>query len=155
MHEKFMKAAIEQAHYGMDHNYGGPFGAVIVKNEEIISTGSNRVTSTFDPTAHAEIVAIRQACSRLNDFSLRECQIYTSCEPCPMCLGAIYWSRIDSIYFAASREDAAKIGFDDHFFYEEIKKDLEKRKIPMNQLLQKDSVKVFDLWQQKANKTHY
>lgn len=155
MNQQFMKAAIEAARQGMDKNLGGPFGAVIVRNDEIISSGSNHVTSELDPTAHAEIVAIRAACHKLKDFSLRGCEIYTSCEPCPMCLGAIYWARLDKIYFAATRSDAATINFDDHFFYEEIKKDLPNREVPMIQLMHNESVQVFRAWAAKTNKIHY
>src|SRR5438045_1315378 len=120
--EYFMQRAIRLAQNGMDSNAGGPFGALVVKDGEIIAEGSNRVTSTNDPTAHAEIVAIRNACQKLNSFQLDGCRIYTSCEPCPMCLGAIYWARPEKVFFACTREDAANVGFDDQFIYDEIEK---------------------------------
>ena len=155
MNQRFMKIAIEQALKGMEQNLGGPFGAVIVKGDEILSMASNHVTSDFDPTAHAEICAIRAACLNLKDFSLNGCEMYTSCEPCPMCLGAIFWSRLDRVYFGATRFDAAKINFDDHHFYEEMKKNPSQRDVPMFQLLQDDCVKVFDIWAAKTNKILY
>ncbi len=150
-----MRLAIEQAAEGMEKNYGGPFGAVIVKGDEIIGTGSNHVSSALDPTAHAEVCAIRAACLKLQDFSLKGCEIYTSCEPCPMCLGAIYWARIDRIYFGATRFDAAKIDFDDRRFYEELEKSPTEREVPMIQLMQDDCLKVFDRWAAKVNKIMY
>jgi guanine deaminase len=150
-----MQIAIEQAAIGMEKNYGGPFGAVIVKGDEIIGTGSNHVTSDLDPTAHAEICAIRQACLKLKDFSLQGCEIYTSCEPCPMCLGAIYWARLDRIYFGATRFDAAKINFDDRRFYEELEKAADQRDVPMMQVMRDDCIKVFDAWTAKTNKVLY
>lgn len=155
MNSQFMQRAIEEARRGMEADKGGPFGAVIVKGDEIISTGSNHVTSALDPSAHAEIVAIREACQKTNNFSLEGCTIYTSCEPCPMCLGAIYWARIDKIYFAATRKDAAAINFDDQLFYEELAKAPEKRNVPMVQMMHQEARKVFDQWQKKTNKTHY
>lgn len=150
-----MKAAIDLAQNGMQSNLGGPFGAVIVKNDQIISTGSNLVTSHLDPTAHAEICAIRIACKNINSFSLEDCEIYTSCEPCPMCLGAIYWARLKTIYYAATKEDAAKINFDDENFYAELEKAPTKRKIPMVPMMRLDAVRVFDCWQQKQDRVHY
>ena len=134
MKNKFMSRAIELSLESVN-NGTGPFGAVIVKNEKIIAEGSNKVTSTNDPTAHGEIVAIREACKQLNNFSLSGCELYSSCEPCPLCLSAIYWARINKIYYANTREDARKIDFDDSFIYSEIKKNIDERKIPMAQML--------------------
>ena len=124
-----MLRAIELARKGMENGAGGPFGCVVVKDGEIVGEGSNLVTSTNDPTAHAEITAIRNACQNLNNFQLEGCEIYTSCEPCPMCLGAIYWARPAKMFYAATHEDAAKVGFDDQFIYEEIEKPITERKI--------------------------
>ncbi len=134
---------------------GGPFGSVIVKNNKIISEGMNRVTKSNDPTAHGEIVAIRNACKNLGDFSLKGCELYTSCEPCPLCLSAIYWSRIDKVYYANTRNDAQKIDFDDSFIYSEIMKKIEQRKIPMKQQLRDKALEAFRLWQQTENKVKY
>jgi guanine deaminase len=154
-HEKFMRRAIELAQHGIDANDGGPFGCVVVRNGEIIAEGNNRVTSTNDPTAHAEVVAIRNACENLGTFQLDNCVIYTSCEPCPMCLGAIYWARPKQIFYACTREDAAKIGFDDQFIYDEIGKDLNERKIPIINLGRKEGQTVFDNWANKTDKKEY
>ena len=137
------------------NNGTGPFGAVIVKNEKIIAEGSNKVTSTNDPTAHGEIVAIREACKQLNNFSLSGCELYSSCEPCPLCLSAIYWARINKIYYANTREDARKIDFDDSFIYSEIKKNINERKIPMNQMMRDEALKAFELWDKKTDKVKY
>ena len=137
------------------NNGTGPFGAVIVKNEKIIAEGSNKVTSTNDPTAHGEIVAIREACKQLNNFSLSGCELYSSCEPCPLCLSAIYWARINKIYYANTREDASKIDFDDSFIYSEIKKNINERKIPMNQMMRDEALKAFELWDKKTDKVKY
>ena len=134
---------------------GGPFGSVIVKNNKIISEGMNRVTKSNDPTAHGEIVAIRNACKNLEDFSLKGCELYTSCEPCPLCLSAIYWSRIDKVYYANTRNDAQKIDFDDSFIYSEIMKKIEQRKIPMKQQLRDKALEAFRLWQRTENKVKY
>ena len=134
---------------------GGPFGSVIVKNNKIISEGMNRVTKSNDPTAHGEIVAIRNACKNLKDFSLKGCELYTSCEPCPLCLSAIYWSRIDKVYYANTRDDAQKIDFDDSFIYSEIMKKIEQRKIPMKQQLRDKALEAFRLWQRTENKVKY
>lgn len=153
--EKFMRRAIELAQTGMKTGAGGPFGAVIVKDGEIVGEGSNRVTSTNDPTAHAEIVAIRDACSKLNSFQLDGCTVYTSCEPCPMCLGAIYWARPAKIFYAATHSDAAKIGFDDQFIYEEIERPIGERKIATINLLRDEGLKVFENWAGKTDKTEY
>ena len=150
-----MKKAIQHALSNVSENYGGPFGAVVVKDGEIIGRGSNCVTQTNDPTAHAEIVAIREATKKIGSFSLEGCEIYASCEPCPMCLGAIYWSRIDKLYYAATKEDAAKAGFDDSVIYKEIDLPKDKRSIPSIQLMREDAVKVFDDWNKSSNKTPY
>ena len=153
--EKFMRRAIELARKGMENGAGGPFGAVIVKDGEIVGEGCNRVTSTNDPTAHAEVVAIRDACQNLNSFQLDGCVLYASCEPCPMCLGAIYWARPEKIFYAATHRDAAKIGFDDQFIYEEIEKPITERKIESVNFLRDEGVKVFELWAEKIDKTEY
>jgi tRNA(Arg) A34 adenosine deaminase TadA len=153
--EKFMRRAIELAQKGIETNDGGPFGCVVVKNGEIIGEGFNQVTSSNDPTAHAEIVAIRNACRNLNNFQLEDCVIYTSCEPCPMCLGAIYWARPAKIYFACNREDAAKIGFDDDFIYDEIELPIEKRKIETINFLRVEGLIVFENWANKTDKIEY
>ena len=134
---------------------GGPFGCVIVKNNEIISEGFNAVTNKNDPTAHAEIVAIRNACNKLNTFNLKGTQMFTSCEPCPMCLSAIYWSHIDKIYYGNNRKDAAKIGFDDSYIYDELSLDLNKRIIPLEQINEKEAIKAFEEWEVKTDKTLY
>ena len=134
---------------------GGPFGCVIVKNNEIISEGFNEVTNKNDPTAHAEIVAIRNACNKLNTFNLKGTQMFASCEPCPMCLSAIYWSHIDKIYYGNNRKDAAKIGFDDSYIYDELSLDLNKRKIPLEQINEKEAIKAFEEWEVKTDKTLY
>lgn len=134
---------------------GGPFGCVIVKNNEIISEGFNEVTNKNDPTAHAEIVAIRNACKKLNTFNLKGTQMFTSCEPCPMCLSAVYWSHIDKIYYGNNRKDAAKIGFDDSYIYDELSINLNKRKIPLEQINEKEAIKAFEEWEVKIDKTVY
>jgi len=150
----FMKRAIELSINSVK-NGGGPFGCVIVKNSNIIAEGSNEVTLSNDPTAHAEIVAIRKACKNINDFNLKGTEMYTSCEPCPMCLSAIYWSHIDIIYYGNTRLDAAKIGFDDDFIYNELIKDLSTRKIPMKQINRNEAKKAFLDWEQKIDKVEY
>ena len=134
---------------------GGPFGCVIVKNNKIIAEGSNKVTLNNDPTAHGEIVAIRTACSKLNTFNLSDCDLYSSCEPCPMCLSAIYWSHIDNIYYANTRDDAKKINFDDSMIYSEFSKKIEDRKIPIKQILREEALKAFDIWDKKTDKIEY
>jgi len=134
---------------------GGPFGAVIVKNGSIVAEGANRVTATNDPTAHAEVIAIRQACSRLGTFELKECELYTSCEPCPMCLGAIYWARLDRIYYGSVAADAAQAGFDDSFIYHEIEKPFGTRKIPMVQMMREQALAGFRAWTERTNKVPY
>ena len=152
--KNFMTRAIELSLASVRSN-GGPFGCVIVKNNEIIAEGSNKVTIINDPTAHAEIVTIRKACKALNNFNLEGTEIYTSCEPCPMCLSAIYWSHIDKIYYGNTRLDAAKIGFDVNYIYNELNKQLSQRKIPMQQLNQENAIKVFKEWELKPDKTKY
>jgi tRNA(Arg) A34 adenosine deaminase TadA len=151
----FMKRAIELSREHMNLNQGGPFGAVVVKDGRIISEGWNNVTSSNDPTAHAEVTAIRQACAKLNTFDLHGCEIYTSCEPCPMCLAAIYWARIGKIFFANTRRDAASIQFDDEFLYHEINIPLEQRKIPMIQIDRSEAITVFEEWVKKPDKIQY
>lgn len=153
--EKFMTRAIELARQGVDDNVGGPFGCVVVKDGNIVGEGSNRVTSTNDPTAHAEIVAIRNACENLVSFRLDGCTIYTSCEPCPMCLGAIYWARPAAIFFAGTRVDAANAGFDDEHFYAEIEKPNDERQLRMVNLLRDEAQAVFQHWIEKPDKTDY
>ncbi len=150
-----MAEAIKMARLNLSENKGGPFGAVIVKEGRIIARGSNLVTLNNDPTAHAEIVAIREACLQLDDFQLTGCDIYCSCEPCPMCLGAIYWARPDRIFFAATRADAANAGFDDDFIYQEFNIDIPDRKIATHQLLSKDARIVFDNWIAQDKKIPY
>lgn len=155
-HEKFMTRAIELAQAGVDDDFGGPFGCVIVKDGEIVGEGNNRVTSTLDPTAHAEVVAIREACKNLNSFQLDGCVVYTSCEPCPMCLGAIYWARPTSIFIACNRQDAAEAGFDDEFIYEEISSpDFASRKVPISMLMREEGLEVFRNWIEKPDKVEY
>jgi tRNA(Arg) A34 adenosine deaminase TadA len=151
----FIEKAVELSEQGSNANKGGPFGAVVVKDGVIIGFGYNQVTSTNDPTAHAEIVAIREACKSLNTFQLTGCEIYTSCEPCPMCLGAIYWARPDKVFYANTRFDAAAIGFDDSFIYNEINLELADRKIPMIKIESENAKKVFNQWKQKENKIDY
>ena len=153
--KKFMRRAIALAQNGVDMNHGGPFGCVIAKDGQIVGEGCNRVTSTNDPTAHAEIVAIREACKNMDSFQLDGCVIYTSCEPCPMCLGAIYWARPAGMFFAATREDAAAAGFDDELFYNELEKPNEMRQLKMVNLLREESQKVFTNWIEKPDKTEY
>ncbi|RYY31553.1 MAG: nucleoside deaminase [Chitinophagaceae bacterium] len=152
---KFMNIAIELARQGMNAGAGGPFGCVIVRDGEVIASGYNSVTSTNDPTAHAEVVAIRNACKILETYQLNGCELYTSCEPCPMCLGAIYWARPDRVYFAAGRKDAAAAGFDDHFIYDELNTPLTERKISMTEIQKDAAVKLFDEWNNKEEKTRY
>ena len=151
----YMRRAIALAEEGMDKGAGGPFGAIVVKDGKIIAEGYNKVTSTNDPTAHAEVTAIRMACEALKSFQLDGCVIYTSCEPCPMCLGAIYWARPDKVFYGANREDAAAIDFDDQFIYDEIAKDMSDRRIPFFKVLREEAVPVFTKWSQKTEKTEY
>lgn len=154
-HVKFMGKAIRVSQQMMRAGKGGPFGAVVVRKGQIIATGHNQVTSTNDPTAHAEVVAIRAACKKLKSFQLDDCELYTSCEPCPMCLSAIYWARLKKVYFGNSRKDAAVIGFDDDFIYQEIPLPLKERKIPMKQLMRREAKEAFDEWQNKTDKILY
>ena len=151
----FIREAIKQADRGITNNEGGPFGAIVVKNGEIVGRGNNKVTSTNDPTAHAEMVAIRDACKNLNTFQLDDCVIYSSCEPCPMCLGAIYWARPKKLVFASSKEDASNAGFDDSLIYREIPLPIEKRMIETQQLLREEGQFVFDKWIETEDKTKY
>ncbi len=152
---EFMKRAAAISRENMEANSGGPFGAVIVRDGKIIAEGSNMVTTANDPTAHAEVVAIRKACSRLGDFSLKGCEIYTSCEPCPLCLAAIFWARIDRIYYANTRLDAAEIGFDDEILYQEIAKPHKDRRLPIHRLELAEARKVFDDWLLKDDRIEY
>ena len=151
----FMKRAIELAEKGMDSGKGGPFGAVVVRNDEIVAEGCNQVTSTNDPTAHAEVVAIRTACDKLGSFQLDDCVIYTSCEPCPMCLGAIYWARPKAVFYACTREDAADIEFDDQFIYDEIDKKITARQIRFENILRQEALPVFRKWANNQDKIKY
>ena len=154
MKNEFMKRAIELSIENVNKG-GGPFGCVVVKDEKIVSEGSNKVTLTNDPTAHGEIVAIRDACKKINNFNLKGYELYSTCEPCPMCLSAIYWARIDKIYYANTRKDAQKIDFDDSLIYSEFQKNIDKRKIPMIQMLRDEALKAFDLWDKKIDKVKY
>ena len=151
---KFMLRAIGLS-LSSANGTGGPFGCVIVKDDKIIAEGSNKVTFSNDPTAHAEIVAIREACKKLNTFNLSGCDLYASCEPCPMCLSAIYWSHVDNIFYANTREDAKKINFDDSLIYSEISKKNEDRKIPIKQMLRDEALKAFEIWNKKTDKIEY
>lgn len=150
-----MQRTIELAREGVRSGHGGPFGCVIIKDGKIIGEGFNRVTSSCDPTAHAEVVAIRNACTNLKAFQLTGCEIYTSCEPCPMCLGAIYWARPERVYYAGTREDAAKAGFDDNFIYSEIEKPLSDRSIDMISLGRESAISLFDEWIKKEDRIDY
>jgi len=154
MKNEFMKRAIELSIESVSRG-GGPFSCIIVKENKIIAEGSNKVTSSKDPTAHGEIVAIREACKKLNNFSLSGCELYSTCEPCPMCLSAIYWARIDKIYYANTRTDAKKIDFDDSLIYSEFQKSIDKRKIPMMQMMRDEALKAFELWDKKTDKVKY
>ncbi len=153
--KEFMREAIRLSFERMREGKGGPFGAVVVKDGKIIARGNNRVTSSNDPTAHAEVVAIREACTALGTFQLDDCEIYTSCEPCPMCLGAIYWARPKKVYFGNSKADAASINFDDDFIYQEMKVSIEDRKLPMEQLLGEEAIEAFNEWANMDNKLKY
>lgn len=155
MSEQFMRLCIEIGLEGIEKKGHGPFAAVIAKDNVVAGMGTNRVTTSHDPTAHAEITAIRDACSRLKTFSLRGYVIYTSCEPCPMCLGAILWSRLDKIYYGATRIDAAKANFDDQAFYDEISKTPLDRNVPMIEVLRSEAIKLFDAWDKKTDKVLY
>jgi len=155
MSNPFMARAIQLSIEGVYSGRGGPFGAVIVRDGKVVAEGVNQVTSTHDPTAHAEILAIRQACEKLGVFELKDCELYTSCEPCPMCLGAIYWARISRIYFANTHEDAAKIGFDDSFLYSELKQPHSRRRIPTIQMMREEALAGFRAWAAKPDKIPY
>ena len=154
MKNEFMKRAIELSIKSVGLG-GGPFGSVIVKNDKVIAEGSNKVALNNDPTAHGEIVAIRKACKNLNNFNLGGCELYSTCEPCPMCLSAIYWSHIEKIYYANTRDDAQKIDFDDSLIYSELLKNVKKRKIPMIQMMRDEALKAFELWDKKTDKVKY
>lgn len=153
--QNFMKRAGELARENVVKGAGGPFGCVIVKDGKIIAEGANHVTTANDPTAHAEVVAIRNACTALGSFQLDGCEIYTSCEPCPMCLGAIYWARPERVYYSSTKDDAKNIGFDDQFIYEEIKKEYPNRSIPFLKLEDEEATKAFTDWAEKNDKIEY
>jgi guanine deaminase len=155
MMQEFMRRAIALAKENVRTSAGGPFAAVIVKEGRVVAEGVNRVTATNDPTAHAEVVAIREACRRLGDFQLAGCDLYTTCEPCPMCLGAIYWARPARVFYASVAADAAAAGFDDAFIYEELDRVHAERRVPMQQLLREESLAIFSLWKQQEKKTPY
>lgn len=155
MEKKYMEEATKLAIKNVLEGEGGPFGCVIVKQGKIVGRGSNSVTVKNDPTAHAEVVAIREACKTLNSFQLDECEVYTSCEPCPMCLGAIYWARPSKVYYASNKEEAAEINFDDSFIYDEIAKEKEERKIPFERMTLENYNEPFELWAKKENKKEY
>jgi guanine deaminase len=155
MHEKFLQQTIALAATNVTSGQGGPYGAIIVKENQPIAASGNKVTSTLDPTAHAEIVAIRQACIKLNDFQLHDCILYTSCEPCPMCLGAIYWARLAKVYYACSRFDAAAANFDDSFIYDEILVPPSERSIAMHHIYLPNGLKPFQIWNEKSDKVVY
>ena len=155
MKAKFMREAIRLSLKKMRGNCGGPFGAVVVRRGKIVGRGWNRVTSANDPTAHAEVMAIRDACRRIKTFRLDDCELYASCEPCPMCLAAIYWARIGKIFYANTRRDAAAIDFDDDSIYREVSRPVSRRKIPMQQLLRTDALKVFAEWKWKPDRIRY
>jgi tRNA(Arg) A34 adenosine deaminase TadA len=150
-----MRAAIRLALAGVADGKGGPFGAVIVRGNKVIARGVNCVPSSFDPTAHAEVVAIREACKKLKRFHLEDCELYTSCEPCPMCLAAIYWARIPNVYYAGTREDAAAVGFDDALIYDQIALPLEQRSLPLKPLLRSAAQAAFKAWDMKRDKVPY
>jgi tRNA(Arg) A34 adenosine deaminase TadA len=152
--KKLMRQAVSLSAKGLKKG-GGPFGAIVVKDGKIIASGYNEVTIQNDPTAHAEVVAIRKACKKLGTFDLSDCEIYTSCEPCPMCLSAMYWAKVKNFYFANTKEDAANIGFDDAFIYTEIKKTTSLRSIHSQQLLQDEAIKIFKEWEEKEDKKIY
>ncbi len=155
VHEQFMQRAIELAIRNVRDGRGGPFAAVVALDGKIIAEGSNLVTSTNDPTAHAEVVAIRAACLALKNFQLNGCDFYTSCEPCPMCLGALYWARPARIFYAGTAQDAAAVGFDDSFIYQELRAPMSQRKIPMQQLMRQEAQRAFRAWAEKSDKIEY
>jgi guanine deaminase len=150
-----MARAIQLSIEGVQSGRGGPFGAVIVRNGEIVAEGANQVTSTNDPTAHAEVVAIRRACEKLGVFELADCELYTSCEPCPMCFGAIYWARLSRVYFASTAEDAAEAGFDDSFIYSELRLPKAERRIPTAQMMREEALAGFRAWTDRPDKIPY
>jgi tRNA(Arg) A34 adenosine deaminase TadA len=153
--EAFMRHAIALSRRGMEGGAGGPFGAVVVVDGQVVAEGWNQVTSTNDPTAHAEVVAIRRACAALGRFDLRGAVLYTSCEPCPMCLSAAYWARLDGVVFGNARDEAAAIGFDDEWLYQEVPKPIEARSLPMRRLLAAEALEVFEAWAKKPDKVAY
>lgn len=155
LNHKFMKMAIALSENNVTKGLGGPFGAVIVRDGKVIAKSANRVTVSNDPTAHAEVSAIRKACKKLETFDLTDCVIYTSCEPCPMCLGAIYWSRISLIYYANTKRDAADIGFNDQFIYDELDLSMDQRKLPVEQLLRDEAQQAFKKWTASGIKIEY
>ena len=155
MQQAFMREAIRIAMENAVTGRGGPFGCVVVKDGRIIATGANEVTGTNDPTAHAEVVAIRRACQALGSFQLEGCEVYCSCEPCPMCLGALYWARPTAVYFAATKEDAATIGFDDHLIYAELERPITARERPMQQLMRAEALAAFEHWRTNPDKVPY
>jgi guanine deaminase len=155
MENRFMRRAIELSIENVRSGKGGPFAALVVKDGEILATGANLVTSACDPTAHAEMVAIREACRKLSEFQLAGCEIYTTCEPCPMCLGAIYWARPAKVYFGNTASDAAAIGFDDSFIYQQLGVSLAERAIPMVQLMREEALSAFQEWERKSDRIRY
>src|SRR4051812_36713194 len=155
MQQKFMREAIRLSIAMMRRGKGGPFGAIVVKGGRVVGRGCNQVTSGNDPTAHAEIVAIREACRRLKTFQLDDCELYTSCEPCPMCLSAIYWARLKRVFYANTRKDAARIQFDDDFIYDEVSRPVTSRKITMKQMLHREALTAFREWEMKTDKIPY
>ena len=152
---RFMQMAVEQSRYGMENGFGGPFGCIIVRGEEVIAKGFNRVACSNDPTAHAEVVAIREACKAIGNFQLTDCEIFTSCEPCPMCMGAIYWARPKMVYYANTKNDAAAINFDDQFIYDELALPMADRKLPIFHIAIGEAKQVFNDWAAKQDKTIY
>jgi len=155
MKNLFMTRAIELSIENARSGRGGPFGAVVVKDNKVIAEGANQVTASNDPTAHAEVLAIRQACEKVGYFELKDCELYTSCEPCPMCLGAIYWARLDRVYFAGLAADASRVGFDDSAIYYEIARPHAQRTIPMIQMMREDALAAFRAWEEKSDKIPY
>jgi tRNA(Arg) A34 adenosine deaminase TadA len=155
MNKKFMRAAVRLSIEMMRQGKGGPFGAIVVKGKRIVGRGANQVTSSNDPTAHAEIVAIRDACRRLKTFCLDDCDLYTSCEPCPMCLSAIYWARLGKVFYGNTRQDAARIAFDDDFIYQQVALPIGKRSLVMKPLLRKEALVAFKEWERKTDKVPY
>ena len=155
MNRTFMQAAIDLARENVRSGNGGPFGAIVVHGQEIVGRGANRVTANNDPTAHAEVLAIREACKALGTFRLEDCAIYCSCEPCPMCLAAIYWARIGKVYYAAQRDDAARVGFSDEFIYRELSRPVQERRVICEQLMRSEALMVLDEWRANPDKQMY